>query len=98
MKLFEYLKIYVATKGLVFLQETHSSIRDEKKWEDEFRGKLFFSHGKTNSCGVLIGYYGTKKMEVINKKCGNYGRIMLLKINNEDRLFMLINIYNAITN
>ena len=38
MKLLEYLKRYVATKGFVFLQETHSSIRDEKNWEDEFRG------------------------------------------------------------
>ena len=46
MKLFEYLMSYVATNGFVFLQETHSSIGDEKKWEDEFNGKLFFSHGK----------------------------------------------------
>ena len=42
IKLVEYLKGYVATNGSVFLQE--------------FRGKLFFSPGKTNSCGVLIGY------------------------------------------
>ena len=92
MKIFEYLKRYVATNGFVFLQQTHSSIRDEKKWEDEFRGKLFFSHGKTNSCGVLIGYYETKKIEVINKKCGSYGHILLLEINIDDRLFVLINI------
>ena len=38
VKLFEYLKSYVATNGFVFLQETHSSIRDEKKWGDEYRG------------------------------------------------------------
>ena len=61
MKLFEYLKSYVATNGFVFLQETHSSIKDEKKWEDEFRSKLFFSNEKANSCGVSTGYYGTKK-------------------------------------
>ena len=85
MKLFEYLKSYVTTNGFVFLQETHSSIRDEKKWEDEFKGKLFFSHGKTNSCGVLIGYYGTKKIEVINKKCENSGRILLLEMNIDDK-------------
>ena len=92
MKIFEYLKRYVATNGFVFLQQTHSSIRDEKKWEDEFRGKLFFSHGKANSCGVLIGYYETKKIEVINKKCDSYGHILLLEINIDDRLFVLINI------
>ena len=62
VKLFEYLKSYVAREnGFIFLQEMYLSIRDGKKWKDEFRGKLFFSHGKTNSCGVLIGYYGTKK-------------------------------------
>ena len=95
MKLFEYLRSYVAANGFVFLQETHSSIRDEKKREDQFRGKLFFSHGNTNSCGFLIGYYGTKKIELINKKCDNYKRILLLEINIDDRLFVLINIYNA---
>ena len=44
---------------------------------------------------ILIGYYATKKIEVINKKCDNYGRILLLKTNIEDRLFVLTNIYNA---
>ena len=56
---------------------------------------LFVSHGKTNSCGVLISYYGTKKIEVINKKCDYYRRILLLEINIDDRRFVLINIYNA---
>ena len=58
-------------------------------------GARSFSHGKINSCRVLIGYYGTKKIEVINKKCDNYGRILLLEINIDDRLFVPINIYNA---
>ena len=71
MKLFEYLRSYIVTNGFVFLQETHSTIRDENKWEDEFNGKLIFSHGKTNSCGILTGYYETKIIEVINKKCDN---------------------------
>ena len=52
MKLFEYLRSYIVTNGFVFLQETHSTIRDEKKLENEFKSRLFFSHGKTNSCGV----------------------------------------------
>ena len=41
---------------------------------------------------VLIGYYGTKKIEVINKKYDKHGRILLLEINIDDRLFVLINI------
>ena len=44
---------------------------------------------------VLIGYYGTKKIKVINKKCDNSGRILLLEINIDDSVFLLISIYNA---
>ena len=46
MKLFEYLKSYVTENGFIFLQKTHF-----------LNGELFLSHGKTNSCGVSIGFY-----------------------------------------
>ena len=42
IKLFEYLVSYVTSNWSVFLQETHSSMSDEKKWQDELNGKLFF--------------------------------------------------------
>ena len=57
MKLFKYLRSYVTSNRFVFFQETHLSISDEKKWEEEFNDKLFFSHGKINSCEVSISYY-----------------------------------------
>ena len=41
IKSLEYLKSYLISNGCFFLQETHSSISDGKKWEDEFNGKLF---------------------------------------------------------
>ena len=34
--------------ALFFLQETHSSVEDEKQWSDNFKGKIFYSHGATN--------------------------------------------------
>ena len=40
-------------KGILFLQETHSSVEIEKKWIDDSNDKIYYSHGKTNSCGVL---------------------------------------------
>ena len=52
--------------GFIFLQETHSSVKDEKIWNDEFGGQLVFSHGKTNSCGVAIGFVGTKALNILN--------------------------------
>ena len=55
---------------IFFLQETHSTSKVEQKWKEDFHGKVFFYHGKTNSCGVLIAYFGTenftfKKQQII---------------------------------
>ena len=35
LKMFEYLKNNVTSNAFIFLQETHSSPSDEKKWNDE---------------------------------------------------------------
>ena len=97
IKLFEYLKSYVTAYGFIFLQETHSCINDEIKWRGEFNGELFFSHGKTNLCGVAIGFYGSKKIEQINQISDKSGRILLVEATINDTVFVLINIYNANT-
>ena len=64
IKTFEYLKNNLGFKGFLFLQETHSPLADEKKWADELNVPIFFSHGKTNSCGVAIGYIGNDKVDI----------------------------------
>ena len=55
----------------MLLQETHSNNGDEQKWPDNFGGNRFFSHGKINSCGVLISYIGTHNFVVNNQKTDN---------------------------
>ena len=97
IKIFEYLKNYVISNGFSFLQETHSSVKDEKIWNDEFGGQLFFSHGKTNSCGVAIGFVGTKALNILNIKRDDLGRILVIEVKTDDSVFVLINIYNANT-
>ena len=97
IKIFEYLKNYVTSNGFIFLQETHSSVKDEKLWNDEFEGQLFFSHGKTNSCGVAIGFVGTKALNILNITRDNLGRILVIEVKIDDSVFVLINIYNANT-
>ena len=65
LKFFEYFRNLSTPVGFVFLQETHSSV-DVKKMERQLsfeikiQGQLFFPHGKTNSCGDAIDYYGKK--------------------------------------
>ena len=52
IKIFEYLKNNLSSKVFLFLQEIHSSLVDEKKWVDELKEPIFFSHGKIKSCGL----------------------------------------------
>ena len=98
IKFFEYLKSYVTANGFIFLQETHSCIRDEIKWRDEFNREVYFSHVKTNSCGVAIDFYGSKKIEQTNRMSDKLGRILLVEATIDYTVFVLINIYNPILN
>ena len=43
IKIYEYLKNNLGSKGFLFLQDTHSSLADEKKWADELKGSIFFT-------------------------------------------------------
>ena len=95
--MFEYFKTKIDPKGILFLQETHSSIETEKKWNDEFNGQLFFSHGKTNSCGVVIAFYGNINYSVQKQLIDSEGRILILEVEIENENYLLINLYNANT-
>ena len=42
-RVFEYFRNKIAPKGILFLQETHSSAETEKQWNGRFKGQLYFS-------------------------------------------------------
>ena len=97
IKIFKYLKNYVTSNGFIFFQETHSSVKDEKIWNYEFGRQLFFSRGKTNSCGVAIGFVGTKALNILNIRRDNLGGILVIEVKIYDSVFVLINFYNVNT-
>ena len=41
IKIFECIKNNFGSNRFLFLQETHSSLADEKKWVDELKGPMF---------------------------------------------------------
>ena len=81
----------------MFLQETHSNSKAEQKWREDFHGKVFFSHGETNSCGVLIAYFGTEIFTVKKQQTDHSGRILILDVSINDSKYILINLFNANT-
>ena len=40
----------------------------KKKWSNKSKGKHFFSHSQSNSCGVAIGFISNMSCEFSNKK------------------------------
>ena len=65
---------------------------------DELKGPICFSHGKTNSGWVAIGWYiGGNKVDVLDRKTDKNGRILILDAKVSESNFVLVNIYNPNT-
>ena len=58
IKLIKYFRSKLNHNGFLFLQETHSTIKNENSWFNDFNGLVFFSRRTSTSCGVLIAYLG----------------------------------------
>ena len=58
IKLIEYFRSKLNHNGFLFLQETHSTIKNENSRVNDFNGPVFFRHRTSNSGGVLIAYLG----------------------------------------
>ena len=91
------VKVTLHQMPLFFLQETHSSIEDEKQWSDSFTGKIFYSHGTTNCCSITIAFLGSKSLEVVETKNDDQGRNLIVDIKICDKQLLLVNLYNANT-
>ena len=65
--------------------------------EDEFGGPLFLSHGKSNCCGVTIGYCGREDLKVVNTARDKNGWMLILDAELNGTNFLLINFYNSNT-
>ena len=97
IKIFEYLKDKIFNDGIIFLQETHSSENTRDEWINDFKGELYFSHGTTSSCGVMIGFITSKKVSVSKVSKDNNGRILIVEVTIENSTFVLINLYKTNT-
>ena len=96
IKIYNYLQDKIGA-GIILLQETHSTEKDAKKWEMEWKGregKLLLNHGSSNSRGVAIGFTKNINCKVLKYEKDEKGRAQLLSFNHNEKLFLLINIYN----
>ena len=92
-KIFNFMKKHTSSKTLVCLQKTHSTPKNEKLFEYQWRGKVLISHGTSSSKGVCICFrYGPayKLINVISDKGGRY-IISYMEIQGEP--YVILNFY-----
>ena len=82
-------------KSICLLQETHSCELDEKQWQLEFNGDIFYSHGTCNSKGVAILIPKSLKteLEIKNTYKDKDARILTINCIREKRPLTIINVY-----
>ena len=63
---------------VIFIQETHSEVDCEIKWQNEWGGKIIMSHGSSNSKGTMIMFRRDLDVSIKFSKCHQDGRIVLV--------------------
>ena len=69
-KVFNFMKKHTSSKGIIFMQKTHSLKTYENTWTNQFgcgNKHIVFSHGTSDSRGVLIAFLEASNYKVINQ-------------------------------
>ena len=91
-KIFQWLRS--KNQDFVYLQETHSTIRDEVIWKKEWNGPICFSHGSRDSKGVMILMRENPNVEITDVKTNEEeGRTLFVTANIYGVETLLVNIY-----
>jgi exonuclease III len=93
---FGWLKKYHgAQKKITFVQETHSTEKIEKMWENEWGNHhdVYFSHGSSSSRGVAIVIPRALEHKINQVIRSQNGRYIMINITIKENTFCLINCY-----
>ena len=85
--------IYLKSKRLdiLCLQETHSQQDDIIQWNRQWGNNCFYSHGDSQSRGVMILTKPHIKVDLVYKD--EEGRLLLVKVSKQNESFLLVNVY-----
>ena len=86
-------KLRSKCKGLILLQETHSTTDIEKVWSSEFGGNIIYSHGNTQSRGAAILIHNSVDIDVNGSSVDCNGRFVILDINFQGDRYVIGNLY-----
>ena len=78
---------------IIFLQETHSTERNEVAWKREWGAPLYYSHGANNARGVVILIRNKFDCIVQESVTDADGRFLMLKVLLNGEQALLVNVY-----
>ena len=81
------------SKGVTFLQETHSDEFLMEKWRKYWKGELYCAHGNTNSKGVAILFHPSLAVEVLDTIEDKNGRYLIMRVKLKDEILVFANCY-----
>ena len=86
-KVFNYIKKHTSSNAVIFLQETHSTKKDEM-----LCGNIIFSHSSSNKKGVLIAFRYGLEYKLLSPEIGDDdGRYIILRIKIQGSPYILLN-------
>ena len=77
----------------IFFQETHSKKDSKMCWKNERGSEIIMAHGSSNSCGVAILSKKGVDCTIHSKILDPLGQYVILKVDINDKMYVLINIY-----
>ena len=96
INIFSWVRNHVPDKGVIMLQETHSTKDLENSWSLQLQcEKVCYSHGESNARGVLIAFQNDLDVTIKQNVCDENGRLIVLKCIIQDSPFLAINLYNS---
>ena len=77
---------------ILFMQETHSTLDNERDWKKEWSGDVFLSHKSFNRDGVGILFSNNFKPVSYNEEVVVEGQLLKVKTQYEDVKMVFINL------
>ena len=88
-----FYSFHKSNYNIFLLQETHSSIECEQQWQNEWGGKIVFSHGSTSSRGVCILFKNNFPWKIHGNHIDENGRYIIVDVELGGFGVLLCNIY-----
>ena len=79
-KLFNWVKKHTSKNAIEFMQETHSSDKTGKQWEQLWRRSIKFSHETTSNKGVYIAFSEGLEFNITKEFTDQNGRYIVLQV------------------